>query len=210
MGNIFTSAKPATPTIVFIEGNIGVGKSTVLQRLEQQGHIVVHEDVRNWKFLKPRYANPGRWMFTCQTEIAMSLFDCINEAILKATISDAKYIFMERSLLACELFSEVSYKNSLINQEELDLLRHICATLTHTFVELETKTVVLDCPIELCMDRIKKRNREGENVDQKYLTELESCYVGQIRDKTDAISIDASDNVVEICNKISTAIINNQ
>jgi deoxyadenosine/deoxycytidine kinase len=56
--------------VTSIDGNIGSGKSTVLEELKQRGYFVFEEDLNNWgTLLEKFYANPKRWMCSLQIKI---------------------------------------------------------------------------------------------------------------------------------------------
>lgn len=161
-----------TPRVVFIEGNIGAGKSTVLDELDRLGHTVVREDVENWSFLPFRYANPDRWLFTLQVEIAASIQQMLGETLEKTP--EGKTIFVERSLVSALLFAEVAHAESMLSEKEFALFKKLCMKSMEKYAALNTAVIYLDCDVDVCLNRIKQRNRdeEAQMVSCAYLEQL--------------------------------------
>lgn len=185
MGSMFSSDSDKTdepwdgycfPTIVCVEGNIGSGKTTFLDNLENDGHVVIRERVNTWNFLGMRYSDPLRWACTSQTEIAVSLHVTLRDAITKAIESKTTVIFMERSIFSCLMFSKVNMDNNILSHVEFELLSKLASALMIPFKRHKQVCVLLDCPTETCMRRIQTRNRPNENVSMKYLTALETQF----------------------------------
>jgi len=61
--------------IVVIDGNIGCGKSSLLDALSAQGHVVHKEPIEMWP-LKEFYADRKRWALTLQVAVLDSLKAC--------------------------------------------------------------------------------------------------------------------------------------
>jgi len=169
MGSYFSSE---TPRIVFVEGNIGAGKTSVLKELQKQGHIVICEDVENWTFLSMRYTDPKRWLFTLQIEIAATMQEKLGTA-LETTPPD-KTIFVERSLVSSLLFAEVARDNKIMTAQEFTLLNYLCAKSIEKLNTIRTNTIYLKCNTQTCLERIKYRNRNTETTDisLQYLNSL--------------------------------------
>ena len=62
------------PKIICIDGLIGAGKSTILEKLKKKGYYVFKENLDEWGyFLDLFYKNKPRWAFTLQIAILNNL-----------------------------------------------------------------------------------------------------------------------------------------
>ena len=156
--------------IVFIEGNIGAGKSTVLEEIRSRGFTVIAEPVDTWKFFRRRYRNPERWAFTFQIEAIISMANLIKSA--PETI-----VFIERSVQSALMFSEVAYDAGLISKDELDLLEKTASMVQDT--SLPSMTVCINVPPSECYKRLTRRQRPGEDVSETYLKLLDKKHASK-------------------------------
>ena len=174
------------PQIISIEGNIGAGKTTVIHKIEKfleetnNTRIrVLKEPVDIWSFIKDEnnesilekfYKDPKTYAFSFQILAFMTRLSEIKKMV--QSYPDCEVILCERSLEADKnIFAKMMYDDGLI-----DLISHqIYLTMSEnmrTDFPL-SKVFYLDIPVETCADRIKIRNREGEeNISASY---LEKC-----------------------------------
>lgn len=173
--------------IVHIEGNIGAGKTTVLNALEQRGYTVIREPVEKWKFLKKRYEDPKRWMFAFQVEAMTTMVQNIKEQLKhiketkdrwksnSATIdcrTMSKPIFIERSLDSYRLFMQIAVEEKLMTQQEYNIIDEISLLLDN----YDYVNFYLDCSPEECYRRVKQRNRDGETPSVEYLYKIQDIH----------------------------------
>lgn len=101
---------------VYVEGNIGVGKSSVLDLLSSKGVMVIKEPVQEWKnfegynMLGIFYSNPGDWAMTFQVMVMITMwgFKCVS-----------KQVVYERSpYSAVHVFAAMQYGNNLIRHQD--------------------------------------------------------------------------------------------
>ena len=80
------------PRIICVDGNIAVGKSTVLDTLELEGYKVIREPVHEWSdTLKLFYEDKARWAFTLQVVILTSYRKIYRDAKVCAADTRHKY-----------------------------------------------------------------------------------------------------------------------
>jgi len=143
--------------MISIEGNIGVGKSSVLKILEGRGHTIREEQVHLWTLLPLFYAEKKKYAFAFQLQVLTSYIG-------------ARADYMERSSMsALRIFAEMLLEDKFITPIDFTILEKICTRIT------ESKThIYLRLDAEKCSERIKKRNRKGEEtIDLQYLRKLE-------------------------------------
>lgn len=169
-----TLSQPTCPVrIVFVEGNIGAGKTRLLQELQARGETVLMEDTENWTFLEARYADPERWGFTFQVQVLTSMWQRLRQAITNTPHN--QIIYMERSFRTARVFNGLLRDLEYIQHEEYMLLYDLCCEIEKEFCTLNTATVVVECTPEICLARLKHRDRQNEvtSITTHYLTMLE-------------------------------------
>lgn len=180
MGNLLDAEKK---TFVFIEGNIGSGKSSLLHWLQTEHQFdVLTEDVDNWKFLEHRYKDPERWAMTFQLEVFMSMVRNLEKKLRDGN----DIVFVERSLDACEQFSKLAFDRSYMTADEFKLLSDLMKRSRDKMTASCTvRRVYIDCPIDTCHRRIKNRSRASveSSITEPYLKVLEQSFK-EIRQKS--------------------------
>ncbi len=171
--------------IFSIEGNIGAGKSSVLEIIQKQ-YTVYYEDISAWKFLDEFYQDKKRWAFTLQTSILKTMKKQYSEIMsLKDDV-----IFIERSPQSSLIFAQMLYQSNHMNDKEYELI----VDLYNEFKWYPTETFFINTPVSICFKRMRQRDRECErNVDEDYLNRLNSLYMEKIGDT--AIVIDYNDYI---------------
>ena len=186
-----SSAPPATSDclIVSIDGNIGSGKTTGKAKLQEyimslkkkktavdDSIIFVDEPTCEWEQIKDEngvpiltnlYKDVKRYAFRFQMMAYITRLKKIRQALRTPKV---KLIVTERCLLTdAHVFAKMLYDAGKIEQDEYDIY-------TRWFDEF-AKEVEPSCIIyfkastEVCMKRIQKRNRPGENISFDYLEE---------------------------------------
>lgn len=173
------------PLIVSIEGNIGIGKSTLLDNLELSYKsngitdvIILREPVEEWSvvrdennesILKNFYRDPVKYSFSFQILILKTMVD-----LLLRTISDnpnCKIIICERSVKSSfNVFVKMQHHSFMMNKIEFQIYESIYKQTLLMENIRQHKIVYLYCRAEICFERIQSRCREGEDdIDLDYL-----------------------------------------
>ena len=183
--------------LVYVEGIIGVGKSTALSALKDLGHTVVFEDVDNWTLWKKRCLNPERFSFPFQVEVCLSMLNHFRRALKK---NRRGTIFCERSMLSSLVFA----LSAPITKEEKRVLEDLIITLHSSLNKVPAHFVYLKCDPDVAMNRIRKRNRAGEHlITTHYLKELDHHYNSTIefKDIIDVTSLTPDQVVMRLCHQ---------
>lgn len=186
-------------TVVCIEGNIGSGKSSVLDILHIKGYKVLPEPVDEWQELLEKYYNePGRWGFALQMKTLASM----------VKNSDASNCIIERSILSCRnVFGQLMFNNGHLSEKEWTLYKKYC-----DFVMWEPSVIIyIDTSPAICLSRIQERDRTGESqIDIDYLTRIEFQYSNMLKFFNGKVfTVDGSRSHEEVAEEIE-AIINTQ
>jgi deoxyadenosine/deoxycytidine kinase len=161
--------------IIFIEGNIGSGKTTFLEKLKKDNYIenvcYITEDVENWNYLSKFYKNPKEFCYELQIEI---IYSKLNQ--IKNNLNNNQILVIERSFLTCFLFSLNSFFDGNLNIKQLTNLYDLCLKNIMDINKLFKKISYLyinTTPV-ICMQRIILRNRECEkNIKIEYIKKID-------------------------------------
>ena len=159
------------PKIFCIDGNIGSGKSTILDELKHRGYVVFKENLEEWMpALTLFYDNPKRWMFALQLEITTSMKTQYSDICDKVS---EPFVFIERCPLSALLFVKNGIRNGYLTFEEVNIFTKI---FNQNFWSPDT-IVYVDTPVDVCFRRAQTRSRECEkSIEIKYLQQLHDEY----------------------------------
>ncbi len=162
-----------TKRLILLAGNIGVGKTSLTERIgEQLGWKTAYESVADNPYLPDFYENMRAWSFHLQVyflghraEQHIFLSELAESAIVDRSIYEDAHIFA-RALHHMDNLSDRDYNSYLClyhliisNLPKPDLLIH------------------LEAPVHVLMERIRRRARNIEtSIDKSYLELLERFY----------------------------------
>ena len=180
--------------IITIDGNIGSGKSSVLNYLHKIYKIPIDlEPVENWNSYLTKIYDDKTNVFEFQVRVWLDR--CwIQEK------SDKTVILMERSpYFTQNTFIETVYNTGLITQNEYNILVGL-HNKTDSLWTCNTYIYLRSSP-ENCVKRIKKRNRQSEkNINPEYIQNLhdshEKAFNKAVEQKMNIIVIDVDDKTI--------------
>ena len=165
-----------------IEGNIGSGKSTILEKLKElysQNFVFLPEPVDIWNTIKDTtdgktilqkyYADQERYAFSFQMMAYITRLSLIREAIKNAP--EESIIITERSIYTDrEIFAKMLYDTNKIE----DIEYSIYLRWFNEFSESNLHGIIyIKASPETCLRRIEHRNRKGEeSIPLSYLEDL--------------------------------------
>lgn len=179
--------------MIIVEGNIGAGKSTFLKNLAQYSdHFdIAQEPVDSWhkkedgsNLLENFYKNPHRWAYTLETfAMAARLQEHIKHA------KNKKPIIIERSIYSGHYcFAKNDYLAGYMTEIEWELYQQWFNTIIASFATPPKGFIYLKVAPEIALERIKKRNRVGEeNITLDYLKEIEKRHEEFLVQKIDIL-----------------------
>lgn len=168
--------------LVSIEGNIGAGKSTLIQKLQEKYKdrsdiLFIQEPIDIWNTIKDNtgknilqyfYENLGKYAFAFQIMAYTTRLNLIKETIRNAS-KKVKVIVMERSLEAdSNIFAKMLFEEGVMNTIEYQIYNLMGKDNWNDYgvdgiIWLRTEP-------EECYSRIQHRNREGEQgINLEYL-----------------------------------------
>lgn len=192
--------------IISIEGNIGVGKSTFIEKVLVNNFDdceKVSEPVEIWKTLTDEndknilelfYNDKKRWAYSFQNIACITRMMKIEEMIRN---SERKYIFLDRSLgTDYNVFEKMLYDNGVITEIEHKMYNLWCLFYKN-YVRENNKIIYiyLKCDPKICLERINKRNRiEEKLISIDYLEKLNEYHDNWLLKEDNVIILDCNDD----------------
>lgn len=195
------------PIIVSIEGNIGSGKSTLVQELKDANlypHSKVcflQEPVDEWNkiadngetIIEKYYKDQNKYAFQFQMMAYISRLSQIKNAMK----NNYDIIFTERSVMSDKnVFAKMLYNDGILSETE-----HMIYTNWHdNFISEipEAIIVYLKTDPEIADERVKKRGRPGEDIPLEYLRKCSDYHNQWIEsDKHENIILDGNKKDLE-------------
>ncbi len=172
-----------------VEGNIGVGKSTFIQCINQQDPTIriVPEPKEQWitpvndeSLLDNFYKNPSRWAFTIET-LAMI---CRSRDHIRLQEEAYKERLIERSLYSGHLcFAQNGQDQGFFSPLEWQLYNEWVKFLVARCTP-PRGFIYLRATPEVCFERIKTRNRESEGaISLEYIKQIHTWHERFLIDK---------------------------
>ena len=200
------------PLIISIEGNIGSGKSTILDHLEtSMGDlsarvVVLKEPLGVWEAIKdPKtgenilekfYKDQSKYAFSFQVMAYASRLSLIRQAIEKNP--NCAVIVCERSLEADKhIFAKMLHDDGVIEDINYQIYQSFCKEFAREF-GLDS-IVYIDADAEVCHERVGKRSRQGEGgIPLEYLQKCKKYHDEWLLDplqETPVLRIKTNQNV---------------
>jgi deoxyadenosine/deoxycytidine kinase len=205
------------PIIISIEGNIGSGKSTIIENLEKnlagihKDIVLLKEPLSVWESIKDPvsgenilekfYKDQVNYAFPFQVMAYASRVSMIRQAVKENP--DCSIIICERSLEADKnIFAKMLHDDGVIE----DINYQIYLSFFNEFsLDFQADGVVyIDADADICLERIGKRSRQGEGgipldylqkckkYHDDWLNENESVRILKIKTNQD-VTYDATD-----------------
>jgi len=174
--------------IIYIDGNIGSGKTTLIQNITDMYPNVypIYENVSQWinsKLLEDYYSNPKKYAFEFQMEVIKSRVIQYNEVLSRIVTNKYNVVILliERSFesnMYC--FAKRLYKQGNISRKQWNMYmkeyNNILQILQQNYHTKATRIyyIRLNTNPGVCKSRIKQRNRSEENgITLSFLEEID-------------------------------------
>jgi len=184
--------------VISLEGNIGSGKSTIIDKLRENNNngvypfmctrppLILSEPVDQWEdelpeFYKDRTKSPR----SLQEKIMFAIIRYVKENVESTKTS---VIITERSVLSSQyIFAKNLLQNGEMVKEDYDLL----ADLLNSFDNMYKPSVIvyIRTSPEKCLERIRTRSRNGEqDIDPQYIANLHEIHEQWILSMAEEVS----------------------
>ena len=208
------------PVIIFIEGNIAVGKSTFLQTVSQFKKVhnrdvtiqCIFEPLNMWQqlvdsdgknILDRFYQDMNKFAYAFQSYAFLT-----RVKMLDSISPTADYVFIERSVHSDhQVFAKNCFEQGIMSEIEWRLYQDWFSwMIPKVTVEKHGKimTIYLKSNPEICYKRIKERARpEERSVTLPYLKTIHAQHENWLTAETDEIKIiDANLPIHEVVNQV--------
>ncbi len=177
--------------ILGISGNIGVGKTTLVERLaEHFGWDFYKEPAEENPYLKLYYEEPERWGLHSQIYFLTNRF----EEELRLSNLGRSYILDRTIYEDGEVFAKIALREREYNTY-LKLYR-----LAVRYLPKPNLIIYLRAPIDILIERIKKRKRKEENlISYEYIERLNRAYEEWLKEfkYVKVVVYDAKEDIIE-------------
>ncbi|MFP4300535.1 MAG: deoxynucleoside kinase [Alkalispirochaetaceae bacterium] len=160
--------------MIIIEGQIGVGKTTIGEILEERYAIPLFRELTRettLQLLDRFYADKPRWAFTLQVHFLNERFRMIKDIFRNGGG------LLDRSIYGDRIFADLLHDDGDMTDEEFETYE----TLLDNMLEHAQKPdllVYLDCSVDTALQRIQRRNRGLESgIPREYLEKLNERYL---------------------------------
>ena len=156
---------------IVIDGNVGVGKSTIMELLEKEGYTAFPEPVVNNPILDKFYYNRTRWSFPLQIFFLNERFKHI-----KNCMKLGEHTVQDRSIYGDVIFAKMLCDSGEMTEEEFELYKDLLENMLHHITPPKLM-VYLEVSTDEAMKRIKRRGRDYEQiVEREYWDKLNEEY----------------------------------
>lgn len=182
--------------LVSIEGNIGSGKSTIVQQLKKQlvntdnvNYIFIDEPVDEWNEIKDEngktmiekyYSNVEKYSFAFQMMAFISRIVALDNLISKTNPNKKTYLITERSIFTDKyVFAKMLFDSKKIEDVEYMIYNK---WFTHLSKNIKiNKIIYVNTSHEKCFERIQKRSRDGEQlIEMSYLKDCQNYHENMV------------------------------
>ena len=156
--------------MIVIEGVVGVGKSSLMHILAEDGYIEFEEPVVDNPILDKFYYDRKRFSFPLQVFFLNKRFEHIKKA------KEIKNAVMDRSIYGDAIFARMLNINDEMSNEEFQIYEELLINMLE-HVQAPKLMVYLEIGVEEAMRRIHKRGRDYELiVEREYWEKLNTEY----------------------------------
>ena len=197
--------------IISIEGNIGSGKSTIVEYLKHHLHndptiCFLQEPVDIWNTITDKnqntiienyYKDQKKYAFPFQMMAYISRISLLREALKK----NYKLIITERCIFTdANVFAKMLYDEGKIEEIEYKIYNQWFDEFIKDIPKISL-VYIKTCP-EICYRRVLIRNRIGETIPIKYLKKCDEYHENWIVNNTDCLNILTLDGNKEMSNEV--------
>jgi deoxyadenosine/deoxycytidine kinase len=163
--------------IIAVAGNMGAGKSSLVEWLAQQfGMVPFFEPNDENPYLADFYGDMGRWAMSSQLFFLVRRFQ-IHRAVVRRAGEDARPIVQDRTLYEdAEVFAAHLRDAGYIDARDWSTYEDLYLTLREE-IRPPDLMIYLRCPLKTLAQRVRRRGRDFERgIPRSYLASLERLY----------------------------------
>jgi deoxyadenosine/deoxycytidine kinase len=166
----FRGGSCMTKGLVAIEAKVGLGKSTLMKIMAEEGFIPFPEPVIDNPLLDKFYHDRSRYSFSLQVYFLNKRFRHIKEA------EKIENGVLDRSIYGDAIFAKMLHDNGEMSKEEFELYQELLENMLD-HINPPRLMVFLDGTVDEAIRRINKRGRDYELiVERAYWEKLDEEY----------------------------------
>ena len=198
--------------MILIEGQIGAGKTTLGEILEQRLGLPLFRELHNpvtTTLLDRYYLDKHRWAYTMQTHFLAERFRMTRELVRSGGG------IMDRSIFGDSIFARMLAAEGYMDSEEFSTYTALLEEMLE-YIPPPRLLIYLDCSVDTAMERIRSRDRGNESgIPRTYLDALNRHYLAwyeqydlspRIFVNTEEFHIDNPDEVEPVIHRISRSL----
>ena len=165
------------PRIIAVAGNMGAGKSSLVEWLRQRfGMVPFFEPNDENPYLVDFYADMRRWAMGSQLFFLVRRFQ-IHRAIDRRAAEDSRPIVQDRTLYEdAEVFAAHLHRAGYMDERDWATYQSLYQALREE-IRPPHLMIYLRCPLKTLVKRIRQRGRDFERkIPRAYLASLEELY----------------------------------
>lgn len=156
--------------MIVIEGVVGVGKSSLMNVLSEEGYEAFEEPVVDNPVLDKFYYDRSRYSFPLQVFFLNKRFEHIKKA------AHVEHAVMDRSIYGDAIFARMLNLSNEMSDEEFAIYAELLENMLE-HVHVPKLMVYLEVSVDVAMSRIQKRGRDYEQVvERNYWEKLNREY----------------------------------
>lgn len=156
--------------MIVIEGVVGVGKSSLMNIISENGYTAFEEPVVDNPVLDKFYYDRSRYSFPLQVFFLNKRFEHIKKAV------DVSKAVMDRSIYGDAIFARMLNSADEMSDEEFAIYQELLENMLE-HVHVPKLMVYLEVSVDEAMRRINKRGRDYELVvERDYWEKLNTQY----------------------------------
>lgn len=200
---IVPASKPSTDKYIAVAGNIGAGKTTLVEFLKYRFDLTpFYEPNADNPFLTPFYGDMKRWAFHSQ------MYFLTHKFRLHQTLADQPgVVVQDRTIYEdAEIFAENLYRTRKMTTDEYRTYRTLYEGIIETLRPPDLM-IYLRATVRTVRHRIRKRGRpEEQDVPLSYIRRLHDLYESWFdrydRSPTLVIEVDRLDYIQDLVDRI--------
>jgi deoxyadenosine/deoxycytidine kinase len=164
------------PRVIAVAGNMGAGKSSLVEWLQQQfGMVPFFEPNDENPYLSDFYSDMQRWALSSQLFFLVRRFE-IHRAIDRRS-PDGRAVVQDRTLYEdAEVFAAHLHEAGHLDDRDWRMYQDLYRTLREE-IRPPDLMIYLRCPLKTLTRRIRRRGRAFERaIPRAYLASLERLY----------------------------------
>ena len=165
--------------LISIAGNIGVGKTTLTEKLSQRlGWKPYYESVIDNPYLDDFYADMHRWSFNLQIYFLSHRFRS-----QKQIVESGENAIQDRTIYEdVEIFARSLFEQGYMDQRDYQTYRDLFYNMV-PYLPAPDLIIYLKASVSTLMERIRMRGRDFEkSIQQDYIAYLNNAYERWIRE----------------------------